>query len=220
MYKIVEKVLLDLLRGHIIGKALDARKARFFDTNVASNWLSGNLLRSTSFMTLIMTLVQHETNFAIRDGNKVLTHASKKRLVPATQAYGDIIEEPPSQLDYGSRKPDRSRSCRRRCKNHLPKRENHQLKPHLNLSKSSKGKSNSHTEPKSDDEALSRREGHECHCRARYSGTESSSSVDYRKKIGFTPEKYCRSLALSMIASGKRELSDIPSCRYVVRIRQ
>lgn len=59
VYTVVEQVMLDLLRNDIIGETLDARVAKFFDTNEAAEGLSKSQFTLTSFMRLL----QHSLGF-------------------------------------------------------------------------------------------------------------------------------------------------------------
>lgn len=83
----------------VIGETLDSHIAKFFDSYVATEWLSKQLLILSSFMAPIATFVRRKTRINLSNENKVFAKSSKMEPVAATEACSNIIEEPPSQSD-------------------------------------------------------------------------------------------------------------------------
>lgn len=110
VHNVAEQVLLDPLRRVVPGETLHTHIERFFDTDVACNWILKKLLTSSSLMTPIPTLVRRKTDSYITGQSTVLTKASKKEPVALTEEYGDNIRSLLSQSDSGGEEFHCSRS--------------------------------------------------------------------------------------------------------------
>lgn len=167
VYNVAELVMWDQLRKDVIRETLDATTAKPFDTDTAVDRLSKKLLTSSSFMVPITTFLQRRIDTAIADKFTVLKKATKMKPMAAMEQYGDTIEEPPSRLDSGSEEPHRRRSSRRPSKTWRAKRVDRHSKQHSHSTRSLKGKQDSQTESKSDEEILLMRNPDNPHHRAR-----------------------------------------------------
>lgn len=130
LYSLSEHVMLDLLRKDSIGENVNALIAKFSDTDADTDRLSKKFLTSTSSMASRATIVRRKTDSAIAGENTEMAEATKKESMEATEAYGDIIEEPPSQSDTRSEEPHGSRSSRIPSKNPHAKREERHARRH------------------------------------------------------------------------------------------
>lgn len=110
VHYVEEQDVLDQLRKEVVGETLDVHIAKFLDMDAAADRVSKKLLTSSSLMAPVVTFVQRKSDTAIADKGTEFTKASKMEPVIATEIYGDIVEELPSQYDSGSEEPNSRRS--------------------------------------------------------------------------------------------------------------
>lgn len=101
----MQPVMLDIFRKDATRDTLDDYKAKFLDTDAASERLLKKLLMSSSIMAPLVTFVRRKTDYTIADRNAVMAKASRKGSVPDKEANGDIIEGLRSQSDPRSEEP-------------------------------------------------------------------------------------------------------------------
>lgn len=79
VYRVLEQVMLDLLRKDVIEETMDAHIAKVLNTYAAADEISEKLLTSSSFIAPITTFVPYKTNLFIVDQNTVFAKASQRK---------------------------------------------------------------------------------------------------------------------------------------------
>lgn len=102
-YKVLEQLMLDLFCNRGICDTLNAHIEKLFNTKVATNSLSKNLLTLSSFITPMTSSIRRRTDSAVADQNKLFAKTLKKEPVAVTEAYGDIIRGCQADRTQGTR---------------------------------------------------------------------------------------------------------------------